>query len=586
MKVKRGVSFFLGLGLVFAGAVGASAGSVYAEGECTVDGEASACMATTYAELVAGLENENVGTITLGEDIALEGTLISSRDLNFDLAGRTLSYDGEMLDVTNGLFSVTDSVGGGSFTTTMKSVNGTVIVEGETATFSLQGGAINADAADGSAYGVYALDGGTVAISGGEINTYYGACLGGNNTTGDMNFYVSGGVLNSEVQTIYMPGQVKLTISGGELNGGVTARMGQIDISGGVINAIDNEANIDSIEEYYDYSGMAWLPDALTILGGTYTSGNVTYGNSLNLKITGGIFNVENAQGRAVAIYDLGKVAQTMNAVVEGGLFEGEVALLDVTDITETPKAGYGAIDNEATLTITGGDYTVAPDESTIPEDMELEESWDGQSWEVLPKKVEEGVWMGVYEGEDDELYYGEVELDEEIIADRKASLAIVPVVGEEGDEIKALDDGIVAIFDLDVVDRDGVKIEIGEDNTAHVYLQITEEQYNELSKYDKVEVYYIEDGEVKERIPAELSVFGGDGRQFYEIVFTTTHFSTYALAGVNEEETVVPAAANTGRFTGIVEAAKASHVELAMLAVAMILGGVKMIEAGIKIKR
>ena len=49
-------------------------------------------------------------------------------------------------------------------------------------------------------------------------------------------------------------------------------------------------------------------PDALYVIGGTYTSDNTEHGNSLNLNITGGTFNCTNGKGSGIAIYDLGKV--------------------------------------------------------------------------------------------------------------------------------------------------------------------------------------------------------------------------------------------------------------------------------------
>ena len=108
--------------------------------------------------------------------------------------------------------------------------------------------------------------------------------------------------------------------------------------------------SIDSPAEYYNYSGNAWLPDALYVFGGTYTSKDATYGNSLNLNITGGTFNCANGQGSAVAIYDLGKVEQTMNVTVSANASlttnaTGRQAaqVLSLADIGVTsPATGYG----------------------------------------------------------------------------------------------------------------------------------------------------------------------------------------------------------------------------------------------------
>lgn len=48
-----------------------------------------------------------------------------------------------------------------------------------------------------------------------------------------MNFTVNGGILTAEQgPAIYMPGQVSFTVAGGTLNGGISLRMGQVNILG------------------------------------------------------------------------------------------------------------------------------------------------------------------------------------------------------------------------------------------------------------------------------------------------------------------------------------------------------------------
>ena len=150
-------------------------------------------------------------------------------------------------------------------------------------------------------YGLTGRDDGSIIVNSGMIETGDGAALSGNNTTGNMNFTVNGGTLTTKSgPAIYQPGQCKLTITGGTLNGGISLRMGQVNISGGTINAATE--NLDSPAQYYNYSGNAWLPDALYVFGGTYNSTDSTYGNSLNLNITGGTFNCNNGQGSAIMI--------------------------------------------------------------------------------------------------------------------------------------------------------------------------------------------------------------------------------------------------------------------------------------------
>ncbi|MFQ8792733.1 MAG: hypothetical protein ACLR77_10495 [Oscillospiraceae bacterium] len=145
--------------------------------------------------------------------------------------------------------------------------------------------------------------------------------------------------------------------------------MGQVNISGGTINAVTS--NIDAPSSFYNYSGNAWLPDALYVFGGTYTSDDATYGNSLNLNITGGAFNCTNGQGSAVAIYDLGKVAQTMDVKISGDAAlttnatgRGAYQVLSLSDISVTsPAEGYGNPEHTGKVSsaITGGTFSSNP---------------------------------------------------------------------------------------------------------------------------------------------------------------------------------------------------------------------------------
>ena len=213
-------------------------------------------------------------------------------------------------------------------------------------------------------YGLTARDDGNITVNSGTIIGDDAAALSGNNTTGNMNFTVNGGTLTAgKGPAIYQSGQCNLTITGGTLNGGISLRMGQVNISGGTINA--TASSIDSPAEYYDYSGNAWLPDALYVFGGTYDKGDKTYGNSLNLNITGGTFNCTNGQGSAVAIYDLGKVTQTANINISGGKFatttNGRNAydVLSLKDIGVTnPKTGFGEHSGAVSSAISGGTFS------------------------------------------------------------------------------------------------------------------------------------------------------------------------------------------------------------------------------------
>lgn len=219
-------------------------------------------------------------------------------------------------------------------------------------------------------YGLTGRDDGSIIVNSGMIETGDGAALSGNNTTGNMNFTVNGGTLTTKSgPAIYQPGQCKLTITGGTLNGGISLRMGQVNISGGTINAATE--NLDSPAQYYNYSGNAWLPDALYVFGGTYNSTDSTYGNSLNLNITGGTFNCNNGQGSAIAIYDIGKVAQAAKITISGGAKLATTTsnrkaydVLSLSDIGVTnPDTGYGNknLVGKVSTAISGGYFTSDP---------------------------------------------------------------------------------------------------------------------------------------------------------------------------------------------------------------------------------
>ena len=338
---------------------------VMALGLCTTSWAAS-----EYAPLPDAVD----GVITLTENVAIpvnkqviipEGTAITLK-----LNGKSLTVDEDC-----GIY-----------------VKGSLTIEGEgTITASktpikIDGGSLTLNSGkivSTGDYGTYALNGGSVTVNGGEIESKW-AALSGNNTTGTMNFEIT--LTAKEGPAIYMPNQVKLTITNGTLNGGVSLRMGQVDISGGTINA--TKGSIDNPKEFYNYSGNAWLPDALYVFGGTYNSEDA-HGNALKLNITGGTFNCENGQGSAVAIYDLGRVAQAQSVDISGNAVlktnaTGRKAyqVLSLADIGVTaPAADYGNAANvgKTETAITGGKFS---DEPTVANGYKATQNADG-TWTV-----------------------------------------------------------------------------------------------------------------------------------------------------------------------------------------------------------
>ena len=320
----------------------------------------------TLADAVAAAKNDETVTLLKNAETTVELSF-TNKAITLDLNGKTVS---------------------GTFTD-----NFSVIEAGKDASLTVQDTSVAGTGKIASnKYGISARDGGALIVKSGTIESEY-APLSGNNTAGDMNFTVNGGTLTAKHgPAIYMPGQVNLSITDGVLNGGISLRMGQVSISGGTINAATD--GLDSPAEYYHYSGNAWLPDALYVFGGTYTSENTTYGNSLHLNITGGTFNCANGQGSAVAIYDLGKVKQVMEITIsdEAKLGTNSTARnaydkLSLSDIGVTsPKPGFGAHSGQVSTTITGGLFSSDPS-AYVSVTHHVEDSGNGS----YPFAVKEG---------------------------------------------------------------------------------------------------------------------------------------------------------------------------------------------------
>lgn len=309
-----------------------------------------------FAEETTGLPEPVNGVITLTNDVEIDKYDISKgTSLTLDLSGHKLEVTKHLGLAVEGELIINDSSNNkGIIECNKVPLN---VIEGK---LTINSGNIISR----TSYGIYAQDNGKIIVNGGTI-TSKDASLTGNNTTGNMNFEVNDGTLTAQQgPAIYMPGQCSLKISGGTLNGGVSLRMGQVDITGGTINSITS--NIDSPSEYYAYSGNAWLPDAIYVFGGTYTSKDSTYSNSLNMNITGGTINCKNDQGSAVAIYDLGKEQQDMNINISGSSYletqsttRNAYDVLTLGDIgVSNPKEGFDKFTGKVNTSITGGTFS------------------------------------------------------------------------------------------------------------------------------------------------------------------------------------------------------------------------------------
>ena len=462
------------------------------------------------------------GDVKLTENITTSTKrIIIDKDVNLDLNGKTLT---SLIDVTsNKTLTISSSVEGGKFVALAneysdeekKDVETVYAIGADNAKVIVNSGDVSSN---DTQYGFYALNGGTIIINGGN-HTTGNAVLSGNNTTGAMSFVVNGGTLTTKYgPAIYMAGPIDLTITKGTINGGISLRMGIVNISGGVINAATT--SLDSPKEYFFYSGNAWFADALYVYGGTYTTDIKGQTNKLELNITGGTFNVANGQGSPIAIYDLGKVEQVMNVKVSGAKLTTDATtrtsfdVINLKDLglvkdasetytcdktkcnagNQTSTSTYGVYSNKHILTTSNGTYTLKPNVKAETDGVKFE-SDDAFSTEytlVVAPKTEKEV-------KDVTTKLTEAYKDNKKVAGLKL-ISLHEISMYLDNEVVPMEDGKYTI-----------SIPVAKD----------------LRNFKNYKVIYVnEAGEIQETIDAKLV----DGK----VVFTTTHLSTYGVIGYN----------------------------------------------------
>ena len=462
------------------------------------------------------------GDVKLTENITTSTKrIIIDKDVNLDLNGKTLT---SLVDVTsNKTLTISSSVEGGKFVALAneysdeekKDVKTYYAIGADNAKVIVNSGDVSSN---DTQYGFYALNGGTIIINGGN-HTTGNAVLSGNNTTGAMSFVVNGGTLTTKYgPAIYMAGPIDLTITKGTINGGISLRMGIVNISGGVINAATT--SLDSPKEYFFYSGNAWFADALYVYGGTYTTDIKGQTNKLELNITGGTFNVANGQGSPIAIYDLGKVEQVMNVKVSGAKLTTDATtrtsfdVINLKDLglvkdasetytcdktkcnagNQTSTSTYGVYSNKHILTTSNGTYTLKPNVKAETDGVKFE-SDDAFSTEytlVVAPKTEKEV-------KDVTTKLTEAYKDNKKVAGLK----------------------LISLHEISMyLDNEVVPMENGK-------YTISIPVAKDLRNFKNYKVIYVnEAGEIQETIDAKLV----DGK----VVFTTTHLSTYGVIGYN----------------------------------------------------
>lgn len=150
-----------------------------------IDESQTSCFARNVEDLRYGLSNDKINYISVS------GSVSVTEDLIIDITGKTIE------SLNSSVFAVSDDA---NFTINGngKILGGYNIIDMGGKSLEINGGTFKTTRS-GDYYGVFLRDGATFTLNDGVIDTTAssGAAVGGNNTTGDMNFVMNGGVLNS-----------------------------------------------------------------------------------------------------------------------------------------------------------------------------------------------------------------------------------------------------------------------------------------------------------------------------------------------------------------------------------------------------
>ena len=487
-------------------------------------------------------------TIKLDKDYTEDLVIGENKNITLDLNGNTLTT---WAKVEKGNLIVDDTAGDG------KLVNRQYAIEVSNGSFTLKNGTIESK----KNYAIYGLNDSLITINGGSIiadGDY--ACLGSNNTTGDATFVINGGTLTSKWQAIYLANPVGLTVNGGTINGGIALRMGVLNITGGTINAVIEDASqYDLIEDYYSLNnGYPWLSDAIFAMSGTYTTTSEK-GNGLEINITGGTINAKNGLGSALVIYDIGKVEQDIKVNISGDAVlnstatdRGAYDILNLEDIGITnPKTGYGEHYNSVKTIITGG--TFSSDVTEYLDNVVYEQDENGKVVEIIYEteldtdNLPEDSYIGIPDSEDLEEVLleslaGNDDIDTEyknvsinvMFEDKEVeelSEEIEKATSKIGDDVQVLKyfDLSIKVVDTDNDDELGSITEL----TKKIKFSLTLPEELPEVKEGFTRKYYIirVHGTEVEVLDATLNEEGN------EVIFETDKFSEYALAYNDVEE-------------------------------------------------
>lgn len=489
--------------------------------------------ASTYEELDALLCKG--GDIKIESDIAVDGWLASgcdwvvNKDTTIDFNGHTITSGanfGYNIDFRDATLTLKDSVGGGGYTQLGTNNIAIAVTNGK---IVIDGGTVNANT-----WGLVLWHDSELEMNGGAIHAE-NLAISGNGTTdpaksnygSNVKITINDGELISDTDwAIYNPSENStIDIYGGKITGG----SGAIAANRGVINIYDGE---------------------FRSLGTAEVEGDVSQ---------------DGTRGYQNAVIGIPKEYGPVTLNISGGTFINENGAELIADVS--------GLDNEnpANVEITGGVFSQEPKAEDIEEGLEADMNEEGTGYVIYPKQIDMQE-NGEMQSDNTKVgaVAGSATFTKEFITDRKAEFEISTLDEDEFEGLKLGEKGgnLVTGFDVSLFDRDGNQISVN-DTELKVRVELDEPQYQALAAFDKVvAINFDEQGNEVERIDASLT--NEDGKYYAE--FTTTHLSTYALAGVNdegatedvtiEEEAETVAAPETGTMT----AAGASAVNAALV--------------------
>ena len=581
--------------LVMGGGVLMSA-SAWADGTaCTAEGTEASCTASTGEELLAGIANNNVSSITLTDNVNVTSNMVINHSLTIDGGGKTIDSTGtagflvktESPVVINNLtlkvpaanskavqiYSCTDSTDSstclGTYDVTVSDSvlqsNGYGIIDYvEYYNPSATDGILNVvnstiewidtsgnpvsnpetEMADLYSWGLvnYGMRGASWVISDSDIRGYrYVSQLSYDATGADLvidRSYLAGRTAIDTFAQATSGDPFEILVSDSILHG--------INLYGG---ASEDYANV-----LLDYSN-----DSVYATNTNIVLNNVeftVYENDTALNgLSAGQYAVSNRTADVDGSNNTVMVSGDSSYLVDSEYqaAKSQVAYPQTSNFQESWTEQYGITPATSGIVVYGGTYSYDPTEYVaeglsvyltedgyvVVDDEELanqnfeyaDDDGDG-IYELMPIKVD---WYQSDYPWFEDLYNDDyavvISLTQELIADRLASFAAEEKTDLSGYQLVNGGELYKAI-EMNLLARDGVTVIPVENNNLLVYIDISEEDYNKLAEYDSIAVvYFDEDGNEVERLDAELK--GENG--WYWIEFTTSHLSTYGIVGVNE---------------------------------------------------